>query len=293
MSTDRLHAHLATGLTHVCQCWSLRRRDGTVFGFTDHDRPLQFDGIVFAAESGMSAKALSASTGLSVNNTEAVGLLQSDVITDADIAAGRYDGAEVTIWRVCWDDVTAREVKFFGTIGEITRRAGTFEAELRGLTEMLNQPQGRSYLRSCSAVLGRAACGVDLNDPAFHVEGEILALSERGGLIVGAVGFAADWFAQGRLTVLSGTAEGLSAIIKTDVSDAAARHITLWEPVRGGIAVGDRIRLEAGCDRRAETCREKFSNFRNFHGFPHVPGDDWLVSVPRSGARNDGGSLNR
>ena len=69
MSAADLHAHLATGHTHVCQCWAVERTDGVTLGFTDHDLPLTFDGITFAADSGMSAKALSHTTGLSVDNT--------------------------------------------------------------------------------------------------------------------------------------------------------------------------------------------------------------------------------
>ena len=56
-------------------------------------------------------------------------------------------------------------------------------------------------------------------------------------------------------------------------------------------AQGDMVRIEAGCDRRAETCRLKFNNFLNFRGFPHIPGEDWVMSYPVSSARNDGGSL--
>jgi uncharacterized phage protein (TIGR02218 family) len=51
------------------------------------------------------------------------------------------------------------------------------------------------------------------------------------------------------------------------------------------------IRLEAGCDKRAETCRLKFDNFLNFRGFPHIPGEDWLSSYPVSAGNNDGGGL--
>jgi uncharacterized phage protein (TIGR02218 family) len=53
------------------------------------------------------------------------------------------------------------------------------------------------------------------------------------------------------------------------------------------------IRLEAGCDKRFETCRLKFANLLNFRGFPDIPGDDWLVSTPATGAQNAGGSLRR
>jgi hypothetical protein len=74
MSVQALHDHLASGLTHVCQCWAIKRGDGVVFGFTDHDRPLAFGGVDFVADSGMTARALSSTTGLSVDNTEARGI---------------------------------------------------------------------------------------------------------------------------------------------------------------------------------------------------------------------------
>ncbi len=140
MSTADLHAHLQTGTTHTCLCWSVTRRDGVAFGFTDHDRSLTFDRMVFQPQGGMTARALASSVGLSVNNTAALGVLSGDAITEVDILAGRYDGAAVVTWRVQWDDVCARQVQFRGTMGEITRGAGGFEAALHGLTDALNQP---------------------------------------------------------------------------------------------------------------------------------------------------------
>ena len=57
------------------------------------------------------------------------------------------------------------------------------------------------------------------------------------------------------------------------------------------LAPGDRVRITAGCDKRPENCRQKFSNFMNFRGFPHIPGEDWLLTYPRKGRHNDGGSM--
>lgn len=294
MSTDALFAHLRGHVSQVCQCWAITRRDGVTFGFTDHDMPIRFDGITFMADSGMSAKALAASTGLSVNNTEALGLLQSDVIDAQDIVAGRYDGATVSNWLVQWNKPQNRQLRFSGTIGEIAREAGQFQAELRGITDGLNQPQGRSYLRSCSAVLGDEACGLNLNDPTFRVEADVAAVHENRTFRIVASGFNARWFEQGKLTVLGGAAQDLTGAIKHDVQmTGTIREVTLWHPLRANVEVGDTIRLDAGCDKRAETCREKFSNFINFQGFPDMPGDDWLISIPRSSDDSDGGSLVR
>ena len=80
-----LRDHLATGVTTVARCWAVTRTDGATLGFTDHDRPLAFDGLDFRPGSGLSARALVQGTGLSVDNSEALGVLSSDAITEAEI----------------------------------------------------------------------------------------------------------------------------------------------------------------------------------------------------------------
>ena len=294
MSVDDLNTHLKTGATHVCHCWSVTRADGMRFGFTDHDRALTFDGIEFVPDTGMSAKALASTTGLSVNNTEALGVLSADAITNADLEAGRYDGAAVAVWLVQWDDIQARELQFAGTIGEIVRENGSYRAELRGLTEQLNQETGRAYLRTCSAVLGDARCGVDTDDVEFAAIGTVTAVTDDQYVTLTLPqAYTARWFEAGALRVIDGDAYGLLAPIKADDGAADSREITLWQPLRASLAVGDQVKLIAGCDKRAVTCREKFRNLLNFQGFPDIPGDDWLMSVPRSSAEHDGGSLTR
>ena len=293
MSRDDLFAHLKTGVTHVCRCWDVTRLDGVRLGFTDHDCPLVFDGLTFTPQGGLTARALASSAGLSVDNTSALGVLSDERISEADIAAGRFDGAEVTVWLVCWDDPVARQIQFRGAIGEITRANGAFEAELNGLAEPLNQPVGRTYLRTCGAVLGDAACSVDLRDAAFVYEHELESPLTEADFAVADAGYADGWFAQGLCEVLTGAGAGLRQAIRVDALRDGERQIALWAPFPVPLAAGDRLRLTAGCDKRAASCRDKFANFLNFRGFPDMPGEDWLVSVPRSGGQNAGGSLIR
>ena len=47
-----LQAHLDEGATTLCHSWKLTRKDGHTLGFTDHDRPLAFDGITFEPQAG-------------------------------------------------------------------------------------------------------------------------------------------------------------------------------------------------------------------------------------------------
>jgi len=286
-----LDDHLRTGITSTCRAWALTRKDGTVLGFTDHDGPLSFDGLTFRADTGLSALAIQQTTGLSVDNTEALGALSDASIREDDIEAGRYDGAEIKAWLVNWQDVSQRHLQFRGTIGELRRTGGAFEAELRGLTEALNRPLGRVYQKPCPAVLGDRNCAFDLATDGYAAERAAREISERRVFMFEPFGgFDAGWFQHGRLIVLDGAATGLHGLIKRDVPGDGQRVIELWHPIRADVRGGDMLRLEAGCDKRAVTCRLKFQNFYNFQGFPDIPGDDWSISDPSRSSRLDGGS---
>lgn len=286
-------AHLAGGITEVARCWRVTRTDGVRFGFTDHDCALTFDGTTFKADTGLSASALAQSTGLSVDNTEAVGALSDAAITEADIEAGRFDGAEVEAWLVNWPAPENRVLQFRGSFGELERRAGGFQVELRGLAEAMNRRMGRVFQRGCSAVLGDGDCRFDLATPGYAHEGAVDRMTDRRFLeFDGLERFEPRWFERGRLTVLTGAAAGLVGVIKNDRYASGVRRVELWQALRADLLPGDSVRLEAGCDKRMETCRLKFSNLLNFQGFPDIPGDDWVMAYPaRGSASMDGGSL--
>ncbi|HHC29835.1 MAG TPA: DUF2163 domain-containing protein [Rhodobacterales bacterium] len=291
--SDGLKAHVESGVTTLARCWALTRRDGTVMGFTDHDCEIAFGGITFRADTRLTARALQQTTGLAIDNSEALGALSDASVTEADIRAGRYDGAEVEAWLVNWANPEDRLRQFRGALGEITRAGGAFQAELVGLSEALNLPQGRVYQTPCTAVLGDTSCKVNLADPALRGDGIVGAVEDQKVFaITGLTSFGEAWFQRGLLTVLSGAAAGLTGVIRRDVLRDGARGIELWESLRAEIAVGDSVRLIAGCDKRAQTCKDKFANFINYRGFPDIPGEDRLLSIPTrsSGAAGSGGA---
>ncbi len=288
---EGLKAHLDTGITHVCRCWAVTRRDGVTLGFTDHDCGLAFEGIEFRADTGLSALALQQSTGLSVDNTEALGALSDAAIREEDIEAGRFDGAEVRAWLVNWADTGQRQLQFRGSIGELKRAGGAFEAELRGLTDVLNVPMGRVYQKPCSAVLGDGACGFDTGTAGYFADLAVDEVEERRVFRCAPLAaYAPGWFRHGVLRMQTGQAQGLSGAIKRDLVEDGARVIELWHPLRAAIEPGDSLRLIAGCDKRMETCRLKFHNLLNFQGFPDIPGDDWSITDPARAGTLRGGS---
>ena len=190
-----------------------------------------------------------------------------------------------------WERPELRVLMFRGSLGEIRRSDGAFEVELRGLAEALNAPVGRSVLRTCDRALGDAKCGFDASQPGFSGEGVVESGAGASLSASGLGGFAAGWFTHGTLVWLSGGNAGEKAAVKVDrPGEAGRRGLTLWQEPGRKVAAGDRFRVVAGCDKRAETCRAKFDNLINFRGFPHIPGDDWVTAYPKDGATHDGGS---
>ncbi len=146
----------------LCTAWILRRRDGRALGFTDHDRPLQLDDVACEAASGWTAGTAEAELGFAPGQASAAGALSSDAITEADIAAGLYDGAEVETWRVDWSAPSARVRLRRETVRRLLRTGAGFTAELEGPLARLRTVVGRAYDRLCDARLGDARCRFDL-----------------------------------------------------------------------------------------------------------------------------------
>lgn len=290
---EALAVSLASGVTTLCRCWELKRDDGKVMGFTDHDRDLSFGGVLFKADSGLNAAAVEMATGLSVDTHSVTGAIRSDAIDEAEVERGLYDSAEVTLWMVDWMDVASRLLLSRGFIGEIRRQGGHFEAEIVGLAERLNQPFGRAYLHSCDARLGDERCGIALDAPEWRAEAVVdEVLSPQRYAVTGLDGFESGFFANGSVVWMAGANAGAQSHVK-HYTRGARVTVDLWLAPPVAVAPGDILELTAGCDKTTETCRQKFLNFNNFRGFPHMPGDDWAVGYPDEGGAHDGGSLFR
>ena len=124
-----LQAHLDGGATTLAWCWRITRSDGQVLGFTNHDRGLTFAGTDFEPESGFGASEVRSGSDLSVDAQDAEGVLSSDRITEADILDGRWDNAEVDVWRVNWADTGQRVLMRRGAETMPTLRAVEREVE--------------------------------------------------------------------------------------------------------------------------------------------------------------------
>ncbi|WP_150497723.1 DUF2163 domain-containing protein [Roseibium aquae] len=295
-----MQADLDGRATTHCRCWQVTRKDGAVFGFTDHDRALAFGGVTFEAASGFTASALETSLGLAVDNLDVEGALSSAAITEDDLARGLWDDAAVALWRVDWQDVTKRVLLRSGNIGEVARGRTAFTAELRGLSHRLGQPAGRLFSRTCAWELGDARCRVDLAPWTFagEVAGVVAGAGAGAGerrsfTATGLEAAAPGLLAAGLLTWTSGANAGQAIEVKRHAAPGGTVTLELVLPMADPIAPGDGFMVRAGCDKAVATCRDRFANLTNFGGFPHMPGNDRIIAYADKDDLNDGGSLFR
>lgn len=284
--------HLEGDATTMCHCWRVTRRDAVVLGFTEHDHDLSFDGTDFQAASGFQAADSEAASGLSVEAGEVAGGFSSAAISEADVIAGRYDGARVEVFQVNWQAPEQRILLRMQEIGDVVRAGGAFRAELRRLTHRLDQVQGRIYGRRCDAVLGDGRCGVDLSKPAYRGSGTVISvLGETRIRVSGLDAMVAGYYRYGVFGFVDGANAGHACDIEDHRRDGDDVTLSLWLPPPLPLAVGDAFTVTAGCDKSFGVCGEKFANSLNFQGFPHMPGTDFAFGYADGDAVHDGRAL--
>lgn len=267
--TQTLAARLAGETTTLAHLWLFTRRDGARFGFTDHDEPLEVEGQRFEAANGLEALRIEKSEGLAVDSSGVEGVLAIAAISEADLAAGLWDGARCEVWRCDWTEPGQRVHLFAGRLGEVRHGPEGFQAELRGLQAALNAPVGRVFSRLCDAELGDARCGVNLSNRRYG--GVVSAvLGPRAFAASGLEAAPEGGLAAGLLTWDTGEASRVLAHRGAVLELAAA-------PAR--LEPGQGFTVAQGCDKRLATCRDRFANVLNFRGFPHMPGPDAVIAA--------------
>ena len=279
-----LQAKLDAGVTTLAWCWVVARRDGAVFGFTDHDAPLEVVGVACEPASGFSPGETRSEASFSPARGAVFGALNSERIAAADLDKGVWDGAEVRVYRVDWSEPSLFYRAFTGALGAVKRTRSGFEAETAGPTARLERVIGRVFAKTCDADLGDARCRIDLSDGEHRGEGAVVAVPAPAAIIAsGLQRFGRDRLRHGRLVWTSGANAGAAARIR--VHRRMGQQVLLEferapaEPPRPG----DGFAATVGCDKTADTCRTRFANLANFRGCPHMPGNDALM---RSAASN-------
>lgn len=269
-------AHLAGDSTTLCNCWEITLANNSVVRLTNHDKDLTFLGQTFEALNSFTASMLESKQGLETDNAEFRVVLRANAIQKEDIVFGAYDGARIRAWEVNWVDTADYCALPGGSLRNLKDSdQGEATFEVVGLSEKLTQQTGRIVQATCDANVGDSRCAVNM--ASFTHTGSITTATSRSEFTDSASAQADDYFNYGVITWTSGDNNGLQSEVKTYGSGA----FVLFSPTPYAMQVGDTYSAQAGCDRTSDSCKNKFNNFVNFRGFPHVPGNFKAMSGPK------------
>lgn len=88
------------------------------------------------------------------------------------------------------------------------------------------------------------------------------------------------YFSLGVLTFESGPNTGIPLFVKLFNAELTFKEWTMYQPLPFTPGIGDVFRVQAGCDKRVQTCIQKFDNVLRFRGEPFLAGTDWLIRYP-------------
>ena len=266
--------HLQGDVTTLATCWKIIRTDGVIKTYTDCDKDIVFGGNTYLSIVGFTPSSIESKDDFSVDNLDVQGVLQTGYITAPDLMAGVYDYAEVKIFLVNYQDISQGRMWLKrGKLGEVRLQKDTFVAELRGISEALQQHQGQLCSPSCRAILGDSRCNVNLTSFSFNAT--INVVTSGSIFTANALTQAAGYFTGGEIQWLTGANAGL----KREIKEFSNKQIVLALPMPYALQVGDTFKAVAGCDKIFSTCKTKFNNVNNFRGEPHVPGTDAIMKT--------------
>jgi uncharacterized phage protein (TIGR02218 family) len=282
--TTALAAHFLEEVTTLAVCWRIERTDDLLILGTQHDRSITVvDDLggdyagTYLAQAGITGSDIRSSSDMSVDNSEVSGVTSSDALvlpnlSVADIEAGLFDGASVTLFLLNWaapDD--GRAVLRTGRIGEISRTSdGRYRTELRGLAQNLTQVMVRTYGAQCDAELGDSRCTVDLGP--LTMTGTVMSVTNRRLFTVALSGTPTEstLFDGGLLTWTAGDNATYTMEVKRLTDDTV---LNLFLPMWLDVQVGDTFTIRPGCDKSPAMCKGRFANLVNFRGHgAWVPG---------------------
>jgi uncharacterized phage protein (TIGR02218 family) len=230
-------AHLKGGATTLGHLWHVKRTDNVVFGYTDLDRDIVYnDGnglVTYLASTGITPSSVDSTAELSVDNLEMQGILDSSTITEADLLAGVWDLAEVIVYRVNYRDLSmGHEILSRGRLGEVSTGRNAFKAELRGLTQNLQQQYAETVQPLCTAIFCDTRC--KLMAINYTVGGTVTTGISRQSFLTD-LSQPVNFFAHGKIKFLTGANHGLIQDVKFFSGYPSFSTLTQKSVISGGI----------------------------------------------------------
>lgn len=184
---------------------------------------------------------------------------------------GILDGARFKLERIFMDMNTPTDtsagtlVLFEGRIVEPELNRHEINASVVSDVDNLKLQMPRNlYTPGCLNTLFDSACGLLSADFAVNTS---IGTNSTPNRILCDLSQPQGWFTQGVVEFLEGVNIGIKRTVR--LHEAGALLLTL--PLLEMPEIGEAIRVYPGCDKRLETCENRFNNRARFRGAPYVP----------------------
>lgn len=292
-----LQAHLNQDATTYCflllvEC--VGAFAGTVIGSTTLDESLTYDAgggtsglgpIVYGANNSFSMDRLETTGDLSVDNTELHGWVSDSGVTEAQIRAGIFDFARITIFRVNYMDLSqGHEIWGGGFFGRAIYTRNRWDTEYRSLLQLLKEPYSDLYSIKCPVKFGSPQCGKTFSWSTYTISSVDSTEPDR---IFSAAGMneSAGFYDLGVVEVLSGDNQGAQMEVRAHGGDSSGGDVTLALGLPVALQVGDSFRIRKDCskewDDATNGCLFHWGSDRGLHhrGQPLIPTSDAGASM--------------
>jgi len=272
--SSEIKDHLGKQTTTLAICWKLVRKDGTVMGYTSHDKDIEYGGVTYYPAECAEVSSLEQTADAEPDNME-ISVAFGEGITKYDVYKGLYDNASLYVFMINYEDTGMGIIKIVsGNIGNITAEEYGGKFEFFSLSDRLKTTTGNIYDYRCNARLGDERCGVNLT--SWTTTGTVTSVIDRGIFTDSSNTYEDNYYNYGVVTFTSGNNDGWTREVKTFESCT----FYLFSELPYSIEIGDTFTIVKGCDGFHDTCKGTFDNFVNFRGQPHIPGRDEVIKYP-------------
>lgn len=256
------------------------KKDGSVYGFTTLDADIRFnDGIhdvVYDCSNELRPQNVQQDLSYEADNTELLGWFNKSL--EKLVLAGRFDRAELTIYRVSYLHLEdGAEVIAYGTVGEIDfspNAKSKRKVEYISLKGQLEQTINEMYSLTCRTQFGSDECGM----PFVWENGTVANVGSSPYLAFQVTGPSrpAGYFDFGIIEVLTGDNTGAELEIESWAADGTVQLSFLAPyPMKNG----DTVRVRRDCGKTESDCKA-YGNIINMRAEHLTPVEDAGVMVP-------------
>lgn len=235
-------------------------------GFTSIDRKVSIDEVDYNPQAAIDPTSAKLNSALESNNLDIKGFIDSELISDQDLRAGKFNGERVKVFVA--DFITGEVVKTLavGRWGQVQKTDQTWQVTIRTAADILQQSVYQSLGRSCrwTKRLQDPRCGINL--ASFTVTTTITGVTDSKTFTLGSVPSPAliyNW--SGGAGYVEFTT-GLNAGYKLAIDTVQGGGLSLRVTPPYAVEEGDELKIVPGCDGTMGMCKNQFNNVANWGG---------------------------